>query len=264
MENYSYILISHILYEGKQQLQYHTNCYHSLKFSNKILNFKRKNRYFKNMSDGYWLTHKNACEFYGISKNTLRSWADNDKVVYKRTESNQRLYFISTKCNPSQQNKHKQSVVYCRVSSIKQKDDLERQQEYLSSRFPNHTIIKDIGSGLNYKRRGLLKLLELSNKQQLEEVIISSKDRLCRFGFELIEWQLLQNNTKIVVLDKEDKSPEQEFTENILAILQVFACRWNGKRKYTTKNNTVIKNEEDQIETKLDTDKNIKNVELSS
>jgi predicted site-specific integrase-resolvase len=92
----------------------------------------------------------------------------------------------------------------------------------------------------------------MSNKQQLGEVIVSSKDRLCRFGFELIEWQLLQNNSKIVVLDKTSKSPDTQFAEDILAILQVFACRWNGKRKYTTNKNT-----ENQIETKLNTDKNI-------
>jgi predicted site-specific integrase-resolvase len=211
---------------------------------------------------GYWLTHKNACKFYGVSKNTLRAWADNDKVIYKRTPSNQRVYFISTKIDQPQPKQSqlpvKQNVIYCRVSSQKQKDDLERQCLFLSSRYPNHKIIKDIGSGLNYKRRGLFKLLDMSNKQQLGEVVISSKDRLCRFGFELIEWQVLQNDSKIVVLDKTNKSPDQEFTEDILAILQVFACRWNGKRKYTT-----IKNKEDKIKIELDPSKNIKNVEQS-
>ena len=210
---------------------------------------------------GYWITHKNACEFYGISKNTLRSWADSNKVIYKRTPSNQRLYFIPTKIHTdNQQNQiqlpSKQNVIYCRVSSNKQKDDLERQCKFLSNRYPNYKIIKDIGSGLNYKRRGLFKLLEMSNKQQLGEVVVASKDRLCRFGFELIEWQLLQNHTKIVVLDQTNKSPDKEFTEDILAILQVFACRWNGKRKYTT-----LKNKENQIETKLNSNKDIQNVE---
>ena len=99
----------------------------------------------------------------------------------------------------------------------------------------------------------------MSNKQQLDTVVIFSKDRLCRFGFELIEWQFLQNNTKILVLDKENKTPEQEFTEDILAILQVFACRWNGKRKYT--NGTIVKNEKNKIEIELYTSENIKNME---
>jgi len=74
------------------------------------------------------------------------------------------------------------------VSSRKQKDDLERQCTFLKNKFPNHTLIKDIGSGLNYKRPGLLKLLEFSNSGRAEEIIVSSKDRLCRFGFELLQW----------------------------------------------------------------------------
>ena len=192
-------------------------------------------------TSGYWLTHKNACEFYGVSKNTLRRWANDDKVIYKRTPSNQRIYFISTESNKSKISEPciKQNIIYCRVSSYKQKDDLDRQCLFLSNKFPNYKVIKDIGSGLNYKRPGLLKLLEMSNKRQLNEIIISSKDRLVRFGFELLEWQFLQNESKIVVLDQTNKSPEQEFTEDILAILQVFACRWNGKRKYK---NTINEN----------------------
>lgn len=208
---------------------------------------------------GYWTSHKNACSFYGVSKNTLRSWADNDKIIYKRTPSNQRLYWISSKCNQPEKNSDlgsKQSIVYCRVSSCKQKDDLERQCLYLSSKYPNCRIIKDIGSGLNYKRQGLYKILELSNQGIIDKVVVSSKDRLARFGFEL-EWVLLQNDTKILVLDKTTKSREQEFTEDILAILQVFACRWNGKRRYKT----TIKNEKDSNEIDLHTKENITKME---
>ena len=214
------------------------------------------------MSDeqGYWTTSKNACKVFGVTANTIRRWADCNKITYKRTPSNQRIYFIPSTIDQSNYSKiqTKQNVIYCRVSSAKQKDDLQRQCLYLSSKYPDYKIIKDIGSGLNYKRYGLLKLLEMSNKQHLDTVVISSKDRLCRFGFELIEWQFLQNNTKILVLDQENKTPEQEFTEDILAILQIFAYRWNGKRKYT--NGTIIKNEKNKIEIELDPIKNIKNV----
>lgn len=207
--------------------------------------------------NGYWTSSKNACELYGITGNTIRRWADSNKITYKRTPCNQRVYFISSTIDQYTISKSetKQNVIYCRVSSSKQKDDLERQCLFLSSRYPNHKIIKDIGSGLNYKRKGLLKLLEMSNKQQLGEVIISSKDRLCRFGFELIEWQLLQNHSKIVVLDKTNKTSEQEFTEDILAILQVFACRWNGKRKYKT--GPIITDHKSKTKIELDSNKNI-------
>jgi predicted site-specific integrase-resolvase len=139
-------------------------------------------------------------------------------------------------------------IIYTRVSSSKQKNDLDRQTAFLQNKYPNHIVIKDIGSGLNYKRKGLLKLLELSFKGLVGEVVVYSKDRLCRFGFELVEWLLLQNDSKILVLEQIDKSPEQEFSEDILSILQVFACRWNGKRKYTDKNKEI------QVEIKQLTD----------
>jgi predicted site-specific integrase-resolvase len=189
--------------------------------------------------NGSWISSKKACEFYGVSGNTLRRWADNNQIEYKRTPSNQRSYFISH--DDSKESKKeivsiKQNYVYCRVSSRKQADDLERQCKFLKDKFPNHILIKDIGSGLNYKRPGLLKILEQSNKGCVKQVVVSSKDRLCRFGFELIQWQFSQNSTELLVLEQIDKSPEQEFTEDILAILQVFACKWNSKRRYTSTN----------------------------
>jgi len=190
--------------------------------------------------NGHWVSHREARDFYGVSDSTIRRWAKTNKIIFKRTPSNQHTYFIPKEtCQTYQktieQNTNIQNYVYCRVSSSKQKDDLNRQIEFLSSKYPDYKIIKDIGSGLNYKRPGLLKLLEESNKGRVGQVIVASKDRLCIFGFELIEWLFLQNDTKLMVLEHIDKTQQQEFTEDILAILQVFACRWNGKRKYINK-----------------------------
>lgn len=211
--------------------------------------------------NGYWTSSKNACEFYGITGNTIRRWAQNNKITYKRTPSNQRVYFIPTNNNKQVTNytplQVKQNYIYCRVSSSKQKDDLDRQCKFMSDRYPNHIIIKDIGSGLNYKRKGLIKLMELSNQNRINEIIVSSKDRLCRFGFELLQWQFLQNNTKILVLDQSNKTTEEQFTEDILAILQVFACRWNGKRSYT---NTNSKNAKNKTQIEFNSKENIQDV----
>ena len=194
---------------------------------------------------GYWAPHREACAFYGVSNSTLRRWANDNLVKFKRTPSGHRSYFLSPSTTPICKNKQAiipQAYVYCRVSSRKQQDDLQRQCLFLQDKFPNHKLVKDIGSGLNYKRPGLLKLLELSNKGLVREIVVASKDRLCRFGFELLEWSFSQNNTKLMVLEQIDKSPEQEFSEDILAILQVFACRWNSKRRYT------IDNKKSQVE----------------
>jgi len=197
--------------------------------------------------NGRWVATKEACEIYGASGNTIRRWADDGIIEFKRTPGGPRRYFISSKgiLGTTEESKKRECFIYVRVSSAKQREDLDRQAAFLRDKYPDHNIIKDIGSGLNYKRKGLLKLLKLSNQGNVEQVVVFSKDRLCRFGFELLQWQFHENNTKLVVHEHIDKSPETEFSEDILAILQVFACRWNGKRKYK-----IDKDKEIQIEVK--------------
>lgn len=202
--------------------------------------------------NGKWISSKKACELYGVSGNTLRRWADAGSIEYKRTPGNQRTYFVSSTGVFKANEETRKNYLYVRVSSKKQKDDLDRQIEFLRSKYPDHIVVKDIASGLNYRRKGLLELLEQSNRGEVNEIVVFSKDRLCRFGYELLEWSFAQNNTKLVVHEQTDKSPEQEFTEDILAILQVFACRWNGKRKYR-----INKKQEVQIEVQQSPEENI-------
>lgn len=197
--------------------------------------------------NGRWVSTGEACEIYGVTGNTIRRWADNGSVVFKRSPRGPRRFFISEDgvLKTGETTELRTNYIYVRVSSSKQREDLDRQEAFLRDKYPTHTVIKDIGSGLNYKRKGLLKLLKLSNQRQVGEIVVFSKDRLCRFGFELLQFQFSENDTKLVVHEQIDKSPEVEFTEDILAILQVFACRWNGKRKYRIDKNTEV-----QIETK--------------
>lgn len=206
--------------------------------------------------NGTWLRSQKASELFGVHPQTLRRWADQGTIEYKKTHGGQRIYRIDS--GSTEMSKPTiPSYIYVRVSSNKQKDDLERQASFLQSKYPNHLLIKDIGSGLNFKRKGLIKLLERSNQGQVKEIVVASKDRLCRFGFDLLQWQFSQNNTELLVLDQTDKSPEQEFTEDILAILQVFSCRWNGKRKYT------FKNKKDQITIDVSTEEPTESLESS-
>jgi putative resolvase len=96
-----------------------------------------------------------ACKHYGVCARTLTRWEAAGTIRVKRTPGNQRLYDLSD-VHPTL----KESVVYARVSSSKQKNDMERQVQHLLERYPGHTVVRDIGSGLNFKRKGLLSLLE--------------------------------------------------------------------------------------------------------
>ena len=156
------------------------------------------------------------------------------KIKTIRTPSNYRRYDISS----VEQTKNKNSIIvskkkmcYCRVSSKKQMDDLERQKDYLKSKYPNHEIISDIGSGINWKRKGLLSILEQSDKGLIEEVVVAHKDRLAKFAFELIQLLLEKNGCKLVVLN-EPVSEEEKRTDDILSIIHIFSCRKMEMRKY--------------------------------
>ncbi len=131
------------------------------------------------------------------------------------------------------------------MSSQKQKEDLERQINVMKEKYPNHLIISDIGSGLNFKRKGLLDIINMGIKNEINEVIIAYKDRLARFGYDLIEIILKEHsNANIIILNKtEEKTTEQELTEDIISIMNVYVAKINGLRKYKTQLTKTIKEE---------------------
>ena len=101
---------------------------------------------------------------------------------------------------------NKINICYCRVSSKNQKDDLDNQIKFLKEKFPDHVFITDIGSGLNYKRKGLRTILDKSMQKLIGQVVVTYKDRLCRFGFELIEYVINSSGGEILVLNKDKDS----------------------------------------------------------
>jgi putative resolvase len=170
----------------------------------------------------------------GVSTKTLERWLAEGKIEGIFTQGGQRRYNLDSiipvrRGNPADE---RATLLYARVSSRSQKSDLEQQILFLKSRYPDAEIITDIGSGLNFKRKGLQTLLDrvLSNTCKL--IIVAHKDRLCRFGFDLISWLCTRQQAKILVLDQKNLSPEREMVEDILAIVHVFSCRLYGLRKY--------------------------------
>jgi predicted site-specific integrase-resolvase len=125
-------------------------------------------------------------------------------------------------------------IGYCRVYSNKQKDDLVRQIEnvktYLLAQGKPFEIISDIGSGINYNKKGLQSLIRRIQCNEVENVVVLYKDRLVRFGFELIEYIAKLNNCSIEVIDRTKKTEEQELVEDMIQIVTVFACKLQGKR----------------------------------
>ena len=160
---------------------------------------------------------------------TLRNYAQQGKITFYRNSAGQRLYDVETYLHGKSA---PQLVCYCRVSSAKQRGDLNRQVAQMRQLYPDAEVVTDIAGGLNWQRKGLLSILERLHRGDKLDVVVAHRDRLARFGFELIEWLVQQNGGRVVVLNQPDASPQSELTEDLLAILHTFSCRMHGLRRY--------------------------------
>lgn len=176
-----------------------------------------------------YLPSRKASAHFGVCASTLRKWADEGRIKYIRTPSNQRLYDCAS---VEEKGTERKNYCYCRVSSAKQRDDLERQAAFMRREYPDYTILTDVGSGLNFKRKQLLYLLEECLQGRVGRIVVAYRDRLCRFGIELLEWFFAKHNVELVVLKQSDVSPQRELVEDLLSIVTVFSCRVHGLRKY--------------------------------
>ncbi|SDX39342.1 Predicted site-specific integrase-resolvase [Allochromatium warmingii] len=152
-----------------------------------------------------YLPGRQAAKLLGVCQNTLRLYADSGKIVAIRTPSGQRRYDVASFLKGNMEHR---VVCYCRVSSPSQRDDLQRQISYLLERYPEAEVIKDVGSALNYKRKGLKSLLGRVLRGEKLKIVVAHRDRLARCGFELIEWIIDELGSEIVVLDDTIKEPE--------------------------------------------------------
>ena len=196
---------------------------------------------------------------FGVGRRTLKKWAADGHIRYLRPGgSGQWLFDISsvaTSANPVAAGvatavvastgpttseaistaaagvPAKSDVIYARVSTRKQTDDLERQIERLHAKHPGARVLRDVASGLNFKRKGLKTLLQLAFEGRLRHVHVAHKDRLCRFAYDLVE-HILASHGATIVVDAQDEhsTAEQELAEDLLSVVTVFGARLYGKR----------------------------------
>lgn len=192
---------------------------------------------------------KDFSELLGVSVKTLQRWDREGVLKANRTPTDRRYYtydqYLQFK-GIQLDNDTREVVIYARVSTKNQKDDLHNQVEFLKQ-FANakgiiiNQCIEDYGSGLNYNRKKWNQLLEQVMEQKIKTIIISSKDRFIRFGYDWFEKFCMKFNTSIVIVNNETLSPNEELVQDIISILHVFSCRLYGLRKYKNQ----IKEDED-------------------
>ena len=174
----------------------------------------------------------------GKSQQTLRNWHKRGILIPAVTSRYGTRSYSEKQLNEYLGSKIKEEekiiAAYCRVSSLKQKDDLGRQIENVKSfcmaKGYTFKLITDIGSGINYNKKGLLELINLITEEKISKIVVLYKDRLLRIGFDLINNLCKKFNVEIEIIDKTEKTEEQELVEDLVQIITVFSCKLNGKR----------------------------------
>ena len=201
----------------------------------------------------------------GVTVQTLRNWDKASKLKPQHVSPSGHRYYSQQQLEyflglHSPQSESRITIGYCRVSSHKQKDDLQRQIEnmetYLLSQGNPYKIIKDVGSGINYNKKGLNELIDLVLNYKVDRVVVLYKDRLLRFGYELLENLFTKYGTTIEIIDNTPKSDDQELVEDLIQIVTVFSCKLQGRRANKAKKMIKELREDDPSEeNKIETDK---------
>jgi putative resolvase len=182
---------------------------------------------------------REAANLLGVTPKTMRLWEKEGKITPTKTHGGHRRYDISELLK--KKGKEKQNTIcYARVSSHDQKLDLERQikvlELYAASKGFEFEIISDLGSGLNYKKKGLIRLIKLICSNQVDRLIITHKDRLLRFGSELVFMLCEHFGVELIIINRtEDASFEEDLSKDVLEIITVFSARLYGSRSHKNK-----------------------------
>eukprot|EP00835_Amoeboradix_gromovi_P001224 NODE_51_length_27121_cov_0.309452.p10 type:complete len:198 gc:universal NODE_51_length_27121_cov_0.309452:5953-6546(+) len=182
---------------------------------------------------------------FDVSYKQLLEWSTLYSIRHVKTPGGKRMYHygdIYTLFHKKPEQVQKKKIIYCSVSSSHQKEDLGRQIAFMESKYPGIMVIQDVGSGINFKPPGLSRLLKDVLDSKVETIIVSDRDRLCRFGFELVERLCDQRGTKILVRyhDKGERSDQLELSEGLLAVCNFLAQKEMVKKQLEIKKQPSI------------------------
>lgn len=178
-----------------------------------------------------YLSPQQAQQRFGYHPKTLADWADAGQIEYIRFPGGHRRYLPTSLEGVSEPDDLRSVVLYARVSTHTQRTDLAIQADHIKQRRAGE-IIKEIGSGMNFKRRKFLKLMQRVADHEVKEIAIGHKDRLCRFGFDFVEWFCNLHDCQITVLGDTGLSPYQELMQDFMSIMHCFSSRLYFLRRY--------------------------------
>ncbi|MGK7903539.1 MAG: IS607 family transposase [Hormoscilla sp.] len=186
-----------------------------------------------------------AAKELGVSTKTLRRWADSGKIRSERSPSGQRRFYLTDirRITPRKIESPSQRITinYARVSSHDQREELTRQAHILEAFSAangwQYETIKDLGSGLNYQKRGLQKLLKRIMRGDVGRLVLTHKDRLLRFGSEIVFAMCEEFETEVVIINKssQEVSLDQELVTDMIELITLFSARLYASRSNNNK-----------------------------
>ena len=181
-----------------------------------------------------------AVKYYKVNDSTLRRWARAGLIKTELTKGKHWLYWIGEDPeSTNEEEKMSDHIIYARVSSKKQRGDLQHQIGYLRDKCPKYKLIADIGSGINYERKGFKSILEQVIRGNIRKIVVANQDRWSRFGFSFFQWLFEQFGAVLETVERPVREGE-DLIGDFMEIITVFTARYYGRRNYYNKKSEVI------------------------
>ena len=180
-----------------------------------------------------------AARYYDISISNLRKWAREGRIPASKTSGGHYLYELPELEDPIAGTdicSWCPYIIYSRVSSRKQRTDLSRQSIFLKNLYPTYSLVEDIGSGINNKRKGFQASLEQLFQGNIKRVVVAHSDRFSRFGFDFFQWMFSKFGAVLDSVENATKGTADDLVEDVMEVLTVFTARYYGSRKYLHRN----------------------------
>jgi putative resolvase len=193
-----------------------------------------------------YISPQEAHKLFGFHPKTLNRWAVAGKIEFIRSVGGHARYSVDSLEQITHSEDTRKVVLYARVSTASQKDDLQSQIEYISKAYPQCKVISETGSGMNFKRKKFIGIMEEVARKEVKLIVVAHKDRLVRFGFEFVEWFCHLNNCQIEVINNAYKTPHQELVDDFMAIMHCFSSKLYFLRRYKDEIKKEAEKEEKQ------------------
>jgi putative resolvase len=181
--------------------------------------------------DKEYISIREASKISGMCPQTLRKLSDQKKLTSYRTLSGQRKFdkqSLEELCSATSSDENKKNFIYARITSEQDREALDRQIAYIrdaDTKFFTYTVVTDVSTSMNFKRKGLSLLLDACINGSIGNVVITHKDRISRFAFDLVEQVVSKSGGKIIILHDGESSNDKELSEDLLTIARIYCKR---------------------------------------